>query len=163
MEHTADDKDVPAYSMLMEFLEKKSRSCTPRSAAGIKAGQTKPAHTPTPAKKQYKSPVLHAQRDDQLMCIAYNRDTHQLYQCPTFKGMGLEQKRQTAQTTWACFNCLTTGHSIRACASHRSCKICGRRNLTLLHREETRPAPVQPSHPPAEPPAVPALTTCAVP
>ena len=159
LEHTAGDEDVPANSKLMEFLEKKIRSCTPRSAARVKTSQSKPAHTPTPVKKQYKSPVFHAQRDNQLMFIACNRDTHQLYQYPTFKGMGLEQKRQTAQTAQACFNCLTAGHSIRACASHRSCKICGQCHHTLLHREEARPAPVQPSHPPAAPPAVPALTT----
>ncbi len=119
--------DVPAYPKLMEFLDRKIRSCTPRSAARVKAGQS----------KQTRILPLQLRSSTSLQFFMYRRMTNsclspatELYQCTTFKAMGLEQKRL--------FNCLTTGHSIRACASQRSCKICGRRHYTLLHREETK-------------------------
>ncbi len=64
------------------------------------------------------------------------------------------------QKVRACFNCLTPGHNHngKTCSSTRSCKTCGKRPHTLLHREETQPSDPPPTLP-AEAPRVPVFTT----
>ena len=44
LEHTSDGDDVPGYDVLIEFLEKCMKTCTPKTPAGIKANLPKLVH-----------------------------------------------------------------------------------------------------------------------
>jgi len=60
--------------------------------------------------------------------------------------MDVEARHRAIEPLQACFNCLASGHSYRQCPSKRTCKSCGRKHHTLLHRGD--PAPPPPSNEP---------------
>ena len=74
--------------------------------------------------------------------------TNHMHQCAEFKALDTEQKQPTAQRLKACLNCLGSGHIAWDCLSKRSCRTCGRRHHTLLHRGESTPTtPIHPTTP----------------
>ncbi|XP_076384569.1 uncharacterized protein LOC143263795, partial [Megalopta genalis] len=64
---------------------------------------------------------------------------HAIYNCEKFKNSDLNTKTKIVQEARLCFNCLSSGHRVRACTrSH--CKQCGRKHHSLLHNPEFKRA-----------------------
>lgn len=59
---------------------------------------------------------------------------HPLFRCEKFKGLSIEEKTQVTQTSQSCFNCLQTGHRVKACI-RKHCDLCGKKHHILLHRD----------------------------
>ena len=75
-------------------------------------------------------------------------DVHPLYQCPEFKALSIDLKQQAVQRFKACLNCLGAGHMACDCMSKRSCRVCGRKHHSFLHRDTpTSTAPPEPAQP----------------
>ncbi|XP_029054415.2 uncharacterized protein LOC114881732 [Osmia bicornis bicornis] len=59
---------------------------------------------------------------------------HPLFRCEKFKGLSIDEKTQVTQTSQSCFNCLQTGHRVKAC-TRKHCDLCGKKHHILLHRD----------------------------
>ncbi|XP_060819679.1 uncharacterized protein LOC132909106 [Bombus pascuorum] len=62
---------------------------------------------------------------------------HKIWTCRTFRTKTIEERIRAAEEISACTNCLTTGHTLPQCSAG-SCRICGQRHHTLLHRSDAQ-------------------------
>ena len=60
------------------------------------------------------------------------KTTHEMWQCPKFKVLSLEQRKLIARSSVLCFHCLSTKHFIRDCKVQEG-KVCGIRDCKLFH------------------------------
>ena len=87
-------------------------------------------------------------------CKMCNDAHHVLYQCSQFKSLTIDQRQSTVQQLKACTNCLGSDHLLKNCFSKRSCRTCGRKHHTLLHRGDQQPSVVH------QQPSIPSYPTC---
>ena len=63
---------------------------------------------------------------------------HFLGECPKFKDLSNENKRQTVIDAGRCLNCLSVGHFARSCSWNSKCSVCGPNNpnkhASALHK-----------------------------
>ena len=71
----------------------------------------------------------HNQKDGQSAC-AYCSSDHKAIDCAKYKTINASKDRVVAQHL--CFNCLSSGHSSKACKSMQTCHICHFHHHTLL-------------------------------
>lgn len=64
-------------------------------------------------------------------CVVCKGD-HWIYDCPTFLGKSIQERRDEAFKLHLCSNCLRTGHRARDCKLG-PCRECKRRHNSLLH------------------------------
>ena len=90
----------------------------------------------------YEAPVLTCS-----LC----QQNHYTFKCPTINRQTVNQRWETVKQKRLCYNCLSVEHAVRGCYSHKSCKECGRKHHTLLHRPSTstQVAPPDPVSAPA--------------
>jgi hypothetical protein len=65
------------------------------------------------------------------------RGPHKIWTCNDFRTRTIDERRAAAEEISACINCLMTGHSRSQCTAG-SCRICGQRHHTLLHRPDAQ-------------------------
>ncbi|CAB0033665.1 unnamed protein product [Trichogramma brassicae] len=58
---------------------------------------------------------------------------HYVVHCDAFTSMNSSERRELVMKQRLCFNCLRTGHAVRACSSRSTCQTCGATHHTLLH------------------------------
>jgi len=85
--------------------------------------------------KQGKSATLHVQRESN--CTQCQNGNHPLYLCAAFKAKSVEERSSTASRLKVCHNCLSYNHFSGDCPSRRSCRDCGGRHHSLLHRQRS--------------------------
>ena len=106
--------------------------------------------TPKPfysASRQWKPTTLHVQKEGD--CTFCHDGNHPLYLCAAYKAKSVEDRSSTATRLKLCTNCLSYNHFSRDCPSLRSCRFCGNRHHSILHRQrpstnmttECQPAP----------------------
>ena len=59
---------------------------------------------------------------------------HSLQQCHIFRESDVDARIRTVQTLQACYNCLGLDHNSWQCYNKRTCKECGKKHHTLLHK-----------------------------
>lgn len=74
-------------------------------------------------KKSYKS------------CLVCNNE-HFLHECPTFKGMCVEDRFNEVSKLKLCKNCLRSGHNAHQCKLKGLCFSCKRKHNTLIHKND---------------------------
>ena len=135
-EKTADAKTPPNSEKLIELLRQyrlrlQGRtlkvSSTPKSsstACSVKQNQGKPLTT-----------TLHVQKVKD--CTHCHDGSHPLYLCAAFKAKSVEDRNNAVSRLRVCTNCLSYNHFARDCPSRRSCRECGNRHHSLLHRQRS--------------------------
>ncbi len=132
-EKTAESKTTPTIDKLVELLQQyrlrlqgrtADSSATPKSYAACSVKQ-----------KQGKSTTFHVQRDDNCACC--HNGNHPLYLCDAFKAKTVDDRFSTASRLKVCTNCLSFNHSCHDCPSRSTCKVCGKRHHSLLHRNRS--------------------------
>ena len=78
---------------------------------------------------------INLQPKDNNTCSLCHEGNHPLYLCSTFRAKSVEERFSTATRLKVCMNCLSYNHFCRDCPSRRSCKDCGARHHSLLHRQ----------------------------
>ena len=69
-------------------------------------------------------------------------ESHLLNRCPTFIALDVDKRNKTVRDRRLCVNCFSDKHTCRLCPSKFSCRHCGGRHHSLLHRDrETAPTP----------------------
>ncbi|XP_076391767.1 uncharacterized protein LOC143265171 [Megachile rotundata] len=69
---------------------------------------------------------------------------HAIYHCDKFKSLEPLKKTKIVQEAQVCYNCLQSGHRVKAC-TRSQCRICGRKHHSLLHRDDIHT--VKPTNP----------------
>ena len=147
--HLAKEKLDPTMKNFQEFLIRKAEELDEEdtihktSAAPARSQHAAQPRTYNPGRRPPRATVLYTRESSG--CKLCNDMTHVLFQCPDFKNLTVDQRQATAQRLKACTNCLGMDHMTKNCLSKRSCRTCGRRHHTLLHRGE--PPPQVPQHP----------------
>ncbi|XP_065355424.1 uncharacterized protein LOC135949900 [Calliphora vicina] len=59
---------------------------------------------------------------------------HTLRDCPSFISMGVAERINFVKQNGCCYNCLAISHGIKECHSTFTCRHCGGRHNSLLHR-----------------------------
>ena len=70
-------------------------------------------------------------------CQICHDGSHPLYLCNTFKGLSVEERNSAASRLKVCTNCLSFIPFSRDCSSIRSCRFCGKKHHSLLHRQRS--------------------------
>ena len=87
-----------------------------------------------------------------ILTCSVCQQNHYTFKCPTINGQTVNQRWETVKQKRLCYNCLSVEHAVGGCHSCKSCRECGRKHHTLLHRPSTStqvapPAPVSaPAH-----------------
>lgn len=125
------DKTMPSYVHLMEFLQSRANCNGIRSnSSERKESYQNLRHrqnlsrerTPTTTSKTSVCPICH--------------QFHDIKQCEILKSKTVKQRFELIRNASLCTNCLCKGHSSNQCSA-ASCRICGKRHNTYLHRERT--------------------------
>ena len=87
-----------------------------------------------------------------LTCAAC-AEHHLLIRCPTFTGFSVERRNKLVRDRRLCLNCFSDKHGCRSCPNKFSCRTCGLKHHTLLHRDR-EPAPASPTPTPTTAAAV---------
>ncbi len=76
-------------------------------------------------KQSVATPASPAMRDTDLSDVRFQR-------------VDADWRNQLARDKRLCLNCFSSNHGYRACTSRFSCRTCGARHHTLLHRERPK-------------------------
>ena len=136
---------IQPFDDLLGFAEQRQRILlAPSQSRDFKTHTNKPFSKPSPGKSP-GAVVMKTRRMD-VSCPACE-DDHLLFQCGMFKGWDLERKNDLVKRKRLCFNCLAYGHLLNSCSSRKTCRKCGEKHHTLLHK------PIKTSAKPADSPA----------
>lgn len=135
-EYTSSSNAPPTLDDLRQFLKDKANTLS----EDYKPHRAEPSHK---AKERPRAAVLHAKErfsshnalraDSCPLC----KEDHSIYQCTAFRDMSVSNRTDAVKRLRICFNCLGRGHSIHTCSSTRTCRECGQRHHSLLHRSTT--------------------------
>ena len=142
--YPAKGKASSTMETLREFLlqkaeeldEEDTTSKTPVATFKHSAAPSKPYN---PGRKPARNAVLYT-KEFTASCKMCNDAHHVLYQCSQFKSLTVDQRQSTVQRLKVCTNCLGSDHLLKNCFSKRSCRTCGRKHHTLLHRGDQQPS-----------------------
>ena len=65
---------------------------------------------------------------------------HAIWRCESFSKQSFRKRQAVVKSENLCFNCLGS-HLVRACKSKSTCRDCGGRHNTLLHKERLEALP----------------------
>ena len=142
-------EEVPSTEELLQFLLERKRVLgltereTPKEKSTLRTPYSKPSHH-----KSGKNPQTNLHISELPPCSVC-QNTHHLHSCPSFKEMDQQARFTAYRNANVCYNCLHPSHSSRQCPSRFSCRECGGRHHTLLHRprqpqQSYQQAPQQP-------------------
>jgi len=122
------DSELPTIHELLEFLEKRATALV-ESKSNSKAqsrSSTSSHHTTAEGNSKYSCPKCD--------------DEHRLYFCPNFKALSIQAKEKLVKQKKLCKNCLIPGHEDKDCKKPFTCRTCGERHSTLLHKDRNAAA-----------------------
>ena len=138
--YLSKEKAAPTMTTIRTFLLQKAEelddgdTVTKTPVTSSKPHSTPPSRTYNPGRKMLRNPTFHT-KEATSGCKLCEDAFHVLFQCPEFRNLTLEQRQSTTQRLKVCNNCLSN-HQVKNCLSRRSCRTCGRRHHSLLHRGE---------------------------
>ncbi len=132
--YASDKLDKPNLADLRTFVDKRLLHMSPTSEPlPSPAISTRPSTVPTsgsqPPRKKPPS-----------KCVVCG-DNHALMRCNTFVGYDVERRNRLIRDKRLCLNCFSDQHSCRFCTSKFSCKSCGGRHHSLLHKDKDPATP----------------------
>ncbi len=119
-----------------------SNHATPPTAAISSLPQHATISTPVPLSS---SPAIRSLRPrPSPKCVACG-ESHQLNRCPTFIALDVEKRNKTVRDKCLCINCFLDRHGCRQCPSKFSCRHCGGKHHSLLHKDREQSSTSAPS------------------
>ena len=161
--HCARKSVTPTLDVFRQYLKQKAEELGEDQAPPRNPPQ-KTSNPYKPSGQSYKRPahtqVFHTNQKSKC-CKLCGDLYHSIFMCSDFKSQAVDQRQATVQRLKLCLNCLGADHFSKKCPSKRTCRTCGKRHNSLLHRTETHSAStftVQPeatAHQSAQPPPQP--------
>lgn len=87
--------------------------------------------------KLNKSKNTNTNSSNAYLCVICN-DNHRIFDCPTFKAKGIDERMLDVNKYKLCVNCLRQGHHAEGCRLG-PCRECNKRHHSLLHRPTACP------------------------
>ncbi|XP_065368805.1 uncharacterized protein LOC135961239 [Calliphora vicina] len=81
----------------------------------------------------YPTQTLHTNKPNGSICTLCNA-THTLRDCPSFISMEVNDRINFVKNSGCCYNCLAISHGVKECTSSFTCRYCGGKHNTFLHR-----------------------------
>ena len=122
--YSGDILDPPTTDQVVGFLERQL------TALPEEDDKNYTLHPPRKPKGQ----AMRVDDRHQAQCTVCKEGSHPLFQCHTFKEWDQSHQHTHVRTSNLCYNCLSKSHSSKDCPSKWSCRECGGRHHTLLHR-----------------------------
>ena len=141
-DHTHDQREVPPYTTLLEFLDRRARATENTIRENERRRLTTNSERRIPPRPSYTTSV------DET-CIVCKSAKHPLYGCGMFKGFPHSRKLQLVKENGLCLNCLKPGHFAKRCPFTQKCKKCQRSHHSWLHIEQTDEDSNEPKVPPS--------------
>ncbi len=143
--YASDKLDKPTLDNLRTFVDKRLLHMSPTSSP-----------PPSPAVSAHSSfvPTSGSQpprKKPPIKCVACG-DNHALMRCATFVGYDVDRRNKLVRDKRMCLNCFSDQHGCRICPSKFSCKTCGGRHHTLLHKDRDPAPPQAPPQAPSQAP-----------
>ena len=128
--------DVPTFQELISFLDARFRTLEAVRDTSRPVGNTRDANKCAVKAPNAKS-SFHVAKTTCNLC---NGD-HTTSKCPELNGKSSTETLQIIKSKNLCFNCFSSSHPVRQCASKYSCRTCNRRHHTILHNAVTKTEP----------------------
>jgi len=90
--------------------------------------------TMPPASPSYAATQPSLLRRTPMKCVACG-EAHLLMRCNTFAGFDVERRNKLVREKHLCLNCFSERHGRKNCPSRFTCKSCGNKHHTLLHKD----------------------------
>ena len=124
-------KELQTDQELKTFLEERVKALESTAPSYSSSNTKKRSHT----QQNQPQRQLHTHvttTNQQCECCD---EEHRIFKCGKFKGLGVKERAQLIKVKGVCFYCLRPGHRSESCDGS-SCRQCGRKHHTLLHRED---------------------------
>jgi len=133
-EQSLQNSSIPLLKSLFDFLEQRARALSTRDEESTKGKFNKVSVTNNiqQHKSRGSSNVHHASSSKCLFC---NESNHFYFKCQTCLQWSQAQRSEAVKKHGLCYNCIKSGHGVSQCPSAKSCKTCGSKHHTFLHRE----------------------------
>ena len=133
-------KEPQRYDQLYRFLQSR---CQALEAADVMRdhnafnldGRNGPSSPSKGHNKSFNKGKPHSLSINQHNCYSCE-EAHKVFHCPTFKGLGVDARRELVNHKKASFNYFQQGHVSKQCPSTSTCRTCGARHNTLLHKDK---------------------------
>ena len=125
-------KILLSFEQLCQFLEGEM-TIAPRDDFRVKPAPLKPTQLPSSSRKA-KVHVLRTEGSRSSGYLACKGKFHPLFTCEGFKAWDVSRHQELVRTNCLCNNCLSGSHSAHDCSSFWTCKHCGGKRHSLLHR-----------------------------
>ncbi len=136
-EQYVDDKlERPTVDDLSKFLDTRFKWTRPSLQD---APSPSPAHPHQPP-VQFKSSVTPPQKKQASSnkCVLCD-ESHWIGRCSAFAALPLDERNQLVRQKRLCLNCLTPSHAVKNCNNKHTCRHCGQKHHSLLHRGSQAP------------------------
>ncbi|XP_076376168.1 uncharacterized protein LOC143258753 [Megalopta genalis] len=129
--------EMPTFGQFSAFIEERSKYLA-NIAVSVQVAAPRVDQRPRGTNNTPRYNYIASHVVNSAGCPACKAN-HAIYNCDKFKNSDLNTKTKIVQEARLCFNCLSSGHRVRACTrSH--CKQCGRKHHSLLHNPEFKRA-----------------------
>lgn len=125
-ESSLHDDSIPELKSFIQFLSRQCAILETLQPAKLIKNPVPPSST-----KKGENVTSHVTQGQGKGCVLY-QGQQALYNCTTFKGLSIDDKRKEVKRHRCCFNCLRTDHMVGRCLAG-GCRQCGKRHDTLLH------------------------------
>lgn len=137
--HKADADVVPnmdAISKFFRYWKLELSKGMPPSAVPSTQSFTPATHSSSPsADSRTRHQHKPSPRRTQSGCAACG-DSHSLSKCSTFQSYDLNKRNKFVRDKRLCINCLSDSRGCKNCPSKYSCRSCGGRHHTTLHKDK---------------------------
>ena len=149
LDSTRELKCLPTLEQLYQFLE---GELVILPEEDIKPKPSQQSFQPTQFTRKAKVNVLRTDSSKPSVCPARKGSFHPLFTCDEFRSWDLSRHHKFVKTNRLCLNCLSRSHMVRDCGSTKTCRQCGAKHHTLLHRTSNGNSGSSPtSMPPTDP------------
>ena len=137
------------FSDLVEFVDREARIAANPLYGRQKMEASRSSSSTKETQRQRTKYGLATSVQVQSSCI-YCKRAHRLEDCEALRRKEPDERKKFIQEKGLCFGCLKSGHLAKGCQQRSSCKICGKRHVTLLHQESCFKTQRQAAHGPPD-------------
>ncbi len=141
--HISGSIDRPTIDDLEQFIERRLLHKTPLvSNPRPSFAYKQPAYSPMSS--SISRPTSPRPQRPNPKCVVCS-ESHLLIRCPTFISFDVDRRNKLVREHRLCLNCFSGRHGCKNCPSRFTCKTCGSKHHTLLHKDRETATPTQSS------------------
>ena len=130
---TSESHSPPGLADLLKFLTRRSEAVEAIVPPKTSSQSQVPTRAIPTSRSSLYPKALHTREHNQECCRCCS-SIHSIYHCSQFKSLNVNKRYNIVRRNHLCFNCLSKPHTIEDCSSKVTCKECGRKYHSLLHK-----------------------------